>query len=100
MHMPPIASLLLSLTAACVSAAVLTGCDSHAASTATPPGSYSAGEAKTRAQVFAQVKQMTSVGEKVFLDPSLSGAGKLACASCHISEHAILAPYAVSLLLR
>jgi cytochrome c peroxidase len=99
MHMPSIASLLLSLTAACVSAAVLTGCDSHAASTATPPGSYSAGEAKTRAQVFAQVKQMTSVGEKMFLDPSLSGSGKLACASCHSPEHAFGPPNALSVQL-
>jgi cytochrome c peroxidase len=99
MHMPSIASLLLSLAAICVSAVVLTGCDSHAASTAASPGSYGESEAKTRAQVFAQVKQMTSVGEKMFLDPSLSGSGKLACATCHSPDHAFGPPNALSVQL-
>jgi cytochrome c peroxidase len=99
MHMPSIASLLLPLAAFCVSAIVLTGCDSHAASTAPQAGSYNAGEAKTRAQVFAQVKQMTSVGEKMFLDPSLSGSGKLACASCHSPDRAFGPPNALSVQL-
>jgi cytochrome c peroxidase len=99
MHMPSIASLLLSFAVFCVSAVVLTGCDSHAASTASQPGSYSSGEAKTRAQVFAQVKQMTSEGEKMFLDPSLSGSGKLACASCHSPDHAFGPPNALSVQL-
>jgi cytochrome c peroxidase len=99
MHMPSIVSLLLPLAAFCVSAIVLTGCDSHAASTAPQAGSYNAGEAKTRAQVFAQVKQMTSVGEKMFLDPSLSGSGKLACASCHSPDRAFGPPNALSVQL-
>ncbi|MGX6999163.1 cytochrome-c peroxidase [Caballeronia sp. KNU42] len=97
--MPSITSLLLPLAAICVSAVVLTGCDSHAASTASQAGPYSAGEAKTRAQVFAQVKQMTSVGEKMFLDPSLSGSGKLACASCHSPDRAFGPPNALSVQL-
>ncbi|MFT4437294.1 cytochrome-c peroxidase [Caballeronia sp. 15715] len=97
--MPSIVSLLLPLAALCVSSIVLTGCDSHAASTAPQAGSYNAGEAKTRAQVFAQVKQMTSVGEKMFLDPSLSGSGKLACASCHSPNHAFGPPNALSVQL-
>ncbi|SOE95047.1 cytochrome c peroxidase [Burkholderia sp. D7] len=99
MHMPSIVSLLLPLAAICVSAVVLTGCDSHAASTATPAASYSAGEAKARALVFTQVRQMTSVGEKMFLDPSLSGSGKLACASCHSPDHAFGPPNALSVQL-
>jgi cytochrome c peroxidase len=99
MHMPSITPLLLPLAAICVSAVVLTGCDSHAASTASQAGPYSAGEAKTRAQVFAQVKQMTSVGEKMFLDPSLSGSGKLACASCHSPDRAFGPPNALSVQL-
>src|ERR1700712_1833670 len=99
MHMPSIASLLLPLAAFCVSAIVLTGCDSQAASTAPQAGSYNAGEAKTRAQVFAQVKQMTSVGEKMFLDPSLSGSGKLACASCDSPDRAFGPPNALSVQL-
>jgi len=99
MHMPSIASVLLPLAAFCVSAVVLTGCDSHASSTAPQAGPYSAGEAKTRAQVFAQIKQMTSVGEKMFLDPSLSGSGKLACASCHSPDHAFGPANALSVQL-
>lgn len=97
--MPSVNSLLLPLAAIFVSAVVLTGCDSHAASTSSQAGSYSAGEAKTRAQVFAQVKQMTSVGEKMFLDPSLSGSGKLACASCHSPDRAFGPPNALSVQL-
>ncbi|WP_165096100.1 MULTISPECIES: cytochrome-c peroxidase [unclassified Caballeronia] len=97
--MPSIASVLLPLAAFFVSAVVLTGCDSHASSTAAQAGPYSSGEAKTRAQVFAQVKQMTSVGEKLFLDPSLSGSGKLACASCHSPDHAFGPPNALSVQL-
>jgi cytochrome c peroxidase len=99
MHMPSIASLLLPLAAFCVSVIVLTGCDSHAASAAPQAVSYNAGEAKTRAQVFAQVKQMTSVGEKMFLDPSLSGSSKLACASCHSPDRAFGPPNALSVQL-
>ncbi|WP_375508042.1 cytochrome-c peroxidase [uncultured Caballeronia sp.] len=97
--MPSIVSLSLSLAALCVSAIVLTGCDSHAASAAPQAGSYSASEAKSRAQVFAQVKLMTSVGEKMFMDPSLSGSGKLACASCHSPSHAFGPPNGLSVQL-
>ena len=97
--MPSLVSLSLSLAALCVSTLVLTGCDSHAASTAPQAGSYSASEAKTRAQVFAQVKQMTSVGEKMFMDPSLSGSGKLACASCHSPSHAFGPPNGLAVQL-
>ena len=97
--MPSIVSSLLSLAALCVSAIVLTGCDSHAASPAPQTGSYSASEAKSRAQVFAQVKLMTSVGEKMFMDPSLSGSGKLACASCHSPSHAFGPPNGLSVQL-
>jgi len=99
MHMPSIVSLSLSLAALCVSAFVLTGCDSHAASPTPQAGSYSASEAKSRAQVFAQVKLMTSVGEKMFMDPSLSGSGKLACASCHSPSHAFGPPNGLSVQL-
>ncbi|OTP73158.1 cytochrome-c peroxidase [Caballeronia sordidicola] len=97
--MPSIVSLSLSLAALCVSAIVLTGCDSHAASAAPQAGSYSASEGKSRAQVFAQVKLMTSMGEKMFMDPSLSGSGKLACASCHSPSHAFGPPNGLSVQL-
>jgi cytochrome c peroxidase len=31
---------------------------------------------------------MTALGKQLFFDPSLSGSGKLACASCHSPDHA------------
>ncbi|MBU7442697.1 cytochrome-c peroxidase [Paraburkholderia fungorum] len=43
---------------------------------------------QTRAQVYESVRKMTAVGKQLFFDPSLSGSGKLACASCHSPEHA------------
>ena len=42
----------------------------------------------TRAEVYASVRMKTVLGEKLFFDPSLSGSGKLACASCHSPAHA------------
>jgi cytochrome c peroxidase len=45
-------------------------------------------DGETRAEVFAHVRQMTALGKLMFFDPSLSGSGKLACASCHSPEHA------------
>jgi cytochrome c peroxidase len=42
---------------------------------------------QTRAQVFESVRQMTALGKQLFFDASLSGSGKLACASCHSPEH-------------
>jgi cytochrome c peroxidase len=43
---------------------------------------------QTRAEVYAHVRQMTALGKQLFFDPSLSGSGKLACASCHSPDHA------------
>jgi cytochrome c peroxidase len=41
------------------------------------------GQPRTRAQVYAGVRAMQTLGQQLFADPSLSGSGKLACASCH-----------------
>lgn len=43
---------------------------------------------QTRAEVFAHVRRITALGKQMFFDPSLSGSGKLACASCHSPGHA------------
>ncbi|WP_408301268.1 cytochrome-c peroxidase [Paraburkholderia sediminicola] len=43
---------------------------------------------QTRAQVYESVRQMTALGKQLFFDASLSGSGKLACASCHSPDHA------------
>ncbi|NML29640.1 cytochrome-c peroxidase [Paraburkholderia antibiotica] len=42
---------------------------------------------QSRAQVYESVRQMTALGKQLFFDPTLSGSGKLACASCHSPEH-------------
>ncbi|MCX4173373.1 MULTISPECIES: cytochrome-c peroxidase [Paraburkholderia] len=42
---------------------------------------------QTRAQVYESVRQMTALGKQLFFDASLSGSGKLACASCHSPDH-------------
>nr|WP_233272694.1 cytochrome c peroxidase [Paraburkholderia acidisoli] len=55
---------------------------------ATVPAVGPAQGPQTRAQVYAQVERMTALGKQMFFDPSLSGSGKLACASCHSPDHA------------
>ncbi|GJH22709.1 cytochrome-c peroxidase [Caballeronia novacaledonica] len=85
----------------------MSGCDSHAADqgasgqtqAATSIAANPAPHGQSRAEVFAHVKQMTSLGEKLFFDPSLSGSGKLACASCHSPSHAFGPPNALSVQL-
>lgn len=70
------------------------------------PASISAAAAKTftsvpagrsRADVYAQVERITSVGRLMFFDASLSGSGKLACASCHSPQHGMSPPNALSM---
>ncbi len=86
-------AVVCSLALAALSVA-LSGCDSRAATSAAaqPKG-------QSRAEVFAHVKQTSSLGEKLFLDPSLSGSGKLACASCHSPSHAFGPPNALPVQL-
>jgi cytochrome c peroxidase len=95
------ASFLVWFAAVCIMTLTLAGCDSHAAlaDTRTTLSVPDAARPMTRAQVFAQVRQMTSVGEKLFNDPSLSGSGKLACASCHSPDRAFGPPNALSVQL-
>jgi len=56
------------------------------AASAVPVAAHQAGQ--TRAQVYESVRQMTALGKQLFFDASLSGSGKLACASCHSPDHA------------
>ena len=51
---------------------------------------------QSRAQVFEGVRRMTALGKALFFDPSLSGSGKLACASCHSPDHAFGPPNTLS----
>ncbi|MBN3825572.1 cytochrome-c peroxidase [Burkholderia sp. Ac-20384] len=51
---------------------------------------------QTRAQVYEGVRRMTALGKQLFFDPTLSGSGKLACASCHSPDHAFGPPNALA----
>jgi cytochrome c peroxidase len=54
---------------------------------------------RSRAEVRAEVEAMTALGQKMFLDPALSGSGKLACASCHSPERAFGPPNGLAVQL-
>ncbi|WLE58984.1 cytochrome-c peroxidase [Burkholderia plantarii] len=58
-----------------------------------------ANQPQTRAQVYEAVRKMTALGKQMFFDPSLSGSGKLACASCHSPQHAFTPANALSVQL-
>ncbi|KVU91123.1 cytochrome-c peroxidase [Burkholderia ubonensis] len=86
--------------------AALAGCDARPGASVpvapvvqAAPAVAPASQPQTRAQVFEGVKQMTALGKQLFFDPSLSGSGKLACASCHSAEHAFGPPNALSVQL-
>ena len=51
------------------------------------PASHVADSANTP-QVTAELSAVAQLGRKMFFDPSLSGSGQLACASCHSPSHA------------
>ncbi len=57
------------------------------------------GGGQTRAQVYESVRKTTALGKQLFFDPSLSGSGKLACASCHSPDHAFSPGNALSVQL-
>lgn len=90
---------------------MLGGYDAHAATAASPAGNSTVAQSngndsvsyehrpQTRAEVFKTFKNMTEVGEKMFMDPALSGSGKLACASCHSPNRAFGPPNGLSVQL-
>jgi cytochrome c peroxidase len=57
---------------------------------ACPPVDADSG--RSRADVYAQVRDMTALGRALFSDPALSASGKLSCASCHDPAHAFGPP--------
>ncbi|MFC0693175.1 cytochrome-c peroxidase [Paraburkholderia humisilvae] len=64
---------------------------------AAPAAAHGGGQ--TRAEVYASVRKMTAVGKLMFFDKSLSGSGKLACATCHSPDHAFGPPNALAVQL-
>jgi cytochrome c peroxidase len=47
-----------------------------------------ANQAADRPEPVAELSAVAQLGRKMFFDPSLSGSGQLACASCHSPAHA------------
>ncbi|MGN8136910.1 cytochrome-c peroxidase [Paraburkholderia sp. 22099] len=82
------ATLAAAASAASGASAAVSGSRAAAptAASATPVAGQQAGQ--SRAQVYESVRQMTALGKQLFFDASLSGSGKLACASCHSPDHA------------
>ncbi|MDB5765187.1 MAG: mauG, partial [Collimonas fungivorans] len=66
----------------------LAGCDRHAPSSPVAAAAVVA-PSSPKAPGLSAVAQL---GKKIFFDPSLSGSGKLACASCHSPDHAYAPP--------
>lgn len=46
----------------------------------------------TRAQAYARAAALEALGRKMFVDPSLSASGQMACTSCHDPQHAFASP--------
>lgn len=46
----------------------------------------------TRAEMFRRAQAMAEIGRQIFADPTLSGSGQMACASCHSPTHAFGPP--------
>jgi cytochrome c peroxidase len=89
-------------TAAVASAAASTVAGGSASSapvaaSAVQAAAHEAGQ--SRAQVYESVRQMTALGKQLFFDASLSGSGKLACASCHSPDHGFSPANALSVQL-
>ncbi|MFT4064186.1 cytochrome-c peroxidase [Paraburkholderia sp.] len=91
---------LTAMLAACDSR--VSGADASAGpsvDTSAGADAKTAGAGQTRAQVYESVRQMTALGKRIFFDPTLSGSGKLACASCHSPEHGFAPANALSVQL-
>jgi cytochrome c peroxidase len=53
----------------------------------------------SRAAAYQRVVELRELGRQLFLDPSLSGSGKLSCASCHDPKNAYGPPNALPVQL-
>ena len=49
----------------------------------------------SRPQAYARAAALGELGHKLFLDPSLSASGQMACATCHDPQHAFGPPNAL-----
>ncbi len=83
---------MLLLTAGCDKTALV----KHAAPS---PSTNAQGQSPSRAAIYQQVQHLTALGRQLFSDPTLSGSGKLACASCHSPAYAFGPPNSRSVQL-
>ncbi|WP_420997802.1 cytochrome-c peroxidase [Cupriavidus sp. 30B13] len=81
-----------SLIAACLLAAALAGCkDQQATGASAPAAQPPAAATAVASQTLAPPPPLTlaaQVGARMFFDPTLSGSGKMSCATCHDPAHA------------
>jgi cytochrome c peroxidase len=75
--------------------------DTHVVSNTLPPLAMDSepDQGLSRAEVLRRVKAMTVVGSQMFSDASLSGSGKMSCASCHSAQVAYSPPNALDVQL-
>ena len=50
-------------------------------------GAPASGAGLTRQQAARRAAEMAALGRQIFFDPSISGSGRLSCASCHDPRH-------------
>jgi cytochrome c peroxidase len=55
--------------------------------------------ALTRAQAYARAAALQALGRELFIDPSLSASGQMACATCHDPRHDFGPPNALAVQL-
>jgi cytochrome c peroxidase len=48
----------------------------------------------SRAEATRRARALEEIGRQMFVDPSLSGSGRMSCASCHSPQHAFGPPNA------
>lgn len=53
----------------------------------------------TRAQAYWRAEQLEALGRVLFVDPTLSGSGRMACATCHDPLHAFGPPNGLAVQL-
>ena len=70
-----------------------------AASGVVPASAHAGAGGRTRAAVYESVSRMSALGKALFFDASLSGSGKLSCASCHSPDHAFTPANSLSVQL-
>lgn len=100
MRLIPIAVLLGVLLVAAAAAPAPVPAPTRASAPAPAlPAAPAPASGSSRADVYRQVREMTALGRRLFLDPALSASGRMACAACHDPARAFGPPNARSVQL-